>query len=198
MSTSSLIVRSVTNVDSAGFATTIFLTELGWMGLAWRESTVVGLVFGHPSQDTARSALRRLLRLSEPRPFVVGRGNKVTTTRTVEQLVDRLCLFTAGEPVDFADVSIDTEHLTPFARRVTAACRRLGWGETCTYGQLAAACGSPDAARAVGQVMAANRYPLIVPCHRVLAAGGRLGGYSAPQGLAMKRRLLAMEQHALR
>jgi len=83
-----------------------------------------------------------------------------------------------ASPVEFDRVVVDDAHLTPFARRVTAACRRIPWGEVRTYGQLAAVCGSPDAARAVGRVMAANRYPLIVPCHRVLAAGGRLGGYS--------------------
>ena len=77
--------------------------------------------------------------------------------------------------------------------RVIAACRRIPWGETRSYGDLATECGSPGAARAVGSVMAKNRYPLIVPCHRVLAAGGDIGGYSAADGLVMKRRLLAAE-----
>ena len=101
-----------------------------------------------------------------------------------------------GEPVDFADVPLALDHLTPFGRRVIAACRRFLGDSTRSYGELAAECGSPGAARAVGSVMAKNRYPLIVPCHRVLAAGGELGGYSAPDGLKMKRRLLAMESAA--
>ena len=99
--------------------------------------------------------------------------------------------------MDFSDVPLALDHLTPFGRRVVAACRRIPWGQTRSYGELAAECGSPGAARAVGSVMAKNRYPLIVPCHRVLAAGGELGGYSAPDGLKMKRRLLAMEGRTL-
>ncbi len=74
-----------------------------------------------------------------------------------------------------------------------AACRRIPWGQTRSYAQLAAVAGRPGAARAVGSVMAKNRVPLVVPCHRVIASSGQLGGYSAPQGLSLKRRLLAME-----
>jgi len=111
-------------------------------------------------------------------------------------LAEDLRRFADGEPVDFGRVLIDERHLAPFARRVVAACRRIPWGQTRSYGQLAAECGSPAAARAVGQVMARNRYPLVVPCHRVLASGGRLGGFSAPQGLRLKRRLLALESPA--
>jgi methylated-DNA-[protein]-cysteine S-methyltransferase len=83
--------------------------------------------------------------------------------------------------------------LSDFQRAVVGHCRRIPPGQTLTYGQLAARVGRPRAARAVGRVMATNRFPLIVPCHRVVAAGGVLGGFSAPQGLAMKKRLLAAE-----
>jgi methylated-DNA-[protein]-cysteine S-methyltransferase len=166
------------------------------MGLAWRDELLCALVFGHASSRRAQAALGRLLQLLDQS----DRGDSSRTAADVpqvEQLIDALRAFADGQPVDFRHVAIDTGHLTPFARRVTAACRRIPWGQTRTYGQLAAACGRPHAARAVGQVMAANRWPLVVPCHRVLAAGGHLGGYSAPRGLAMKRRLLAMEQAAL-
>ena len=162
------------------------------MGLAWRGDLVAGLVFGHRTSEAARSALRHALERPRPRHRVAS-GVSAVAVPTMEGLVDELSRFAAGEPVDLAQVQVDDSHLTPYARRVAAACRRIAWGETRTYGQLAAECGSPAAARAVGQVMATNRYPLIVPCHRVLAAGGSLGGFSAPQGLTMKRRLLAME-----
>ncbi len=77
-------------------------------------------------------------------------------------------------------------------------CARLGWGETTTYGALARALGAgPEAARDVGQAMAHNPVPLIIPCHRVLAAGGKLGGFSAPGGAGTKRRMLEMEGVAL-
>jgi methylated-DNA-[protein]-cysteine S-methyltransferase len=113
--------------------------------------------------------------------------------KTIRSVIERLERYAAGDEVTFGDVAVDERHLTHFGRRVAQACRRIPAGQTRSYGELAAACGSPGAARAVGQVMAKNRYPLVVPCHRVLAAGGLLGGFSAPQGLAMKRRLLAME-----
>jgi methylated-DNA-[protein]-cysteine S-methyltransferase len=109
-------------------------------------------------------------------------------------VVERLKSYAAGEAVDFSDVRIDDGHLTEFGRKIVKACRRIARGGTKTYGELAARCGSPGAARAVGQVMARNRYPLVVPCHRVLAAGGLIGGFSAPEGLTMKRRLLSLEQ----
>jgi methylated-DNA-[protein]-cysteine S-methyltransferase len=107
--------------------------------------------------------------------------------------IDLLARYAAGEAVDFSQVPLDLDHLTRFARRVVAACRRIPRGQVRTYGELAAACGAAGAARAVGSVMAKNRFPLIVPCHRVIGAGGGLGGYSAPDGLRMKRRLLALE-----
>ena len=85
------------------------------------------------------------------------------------------------------------EGVAPFDRAVYRAARAIGPGETATYGELADRIGSPGQAREVGGAMARNRFPLIVPCHRVVAAGGRLGGFSAPGGPALKRRLLAIE-----
>jgi methylated-DNA-[protein]-cysteine S-methyltransferase len=108
-------------------------------------------------------------------------------------VLDRLVRFLDGEPATFDDVPLVLDHLSPFQRRVVAACRAIPYGATRTYGDLAAAAGSRGAARAVGQVMAGNRMPLVVPCHRVVAAGGKLGGFTAPQGLTLKRRLLALE-----
>ena len=86
---------------------------------------------------------------------------------------------------------LDLAGLPPFHEKVLAAARRISYGRTATYGELAARAGSPRAARAVGQAMAHNPVPLIIPCHRVLAAGGRLGGYGG--GLDLKRRLLGLE-----
>jgi methylated-DNA-[protein]-cysteine S-methyltransferase len=112
-------------------------------------------------------------------------------------VLERLRRYAEGEPVDLHDVPVAVDHLSAFQRRVVKACRAIPAGERRTYGQLAAAAGSPGAARAVGQVMATNRVPLVVPCHRVVASGGGLGGFSAPQGLTMKRRLLSLEETSL-
>jgi O-6-methylguanine DNA methyltransferase len=111
-------------------------------------------------------------------------------------VLERLVRFIDGEPVTLDDIPLALDHLSTFQRRVVAACRSIPRGRTSTYGKLAAAAGSSGAARAVGQVMRGNRTPLVVPCHRVVAAGGKLGGFSAPQGLSLKRRLLDLESDA--
>jgi len=170
-----------------------FETDLGWMAIAWREDVLQGVVFGHASRRNAGIALARTLRMLQPHGRLAGGGQSPDSPHWVKELVDGLQRFAEGEAVDFSDVPLALDHLTPFARRVVAACRRIRWGQTRAYGDLAIECGAPGAARAVGSVMAKNRFPLVVPCHRVLAAGGALGGYSAPDGLRMKRRLLAME-----
>ncbi|MBN2474872.1 MAG: methylated-DNA--[protein]-cysteine S-methyltransferase [Pirellulales bacterium] len=156
-------------------------SRLGWIALIGAGKTLKQLTFGHASSRAAIRALDPGLRAAaEP-----GDWNA--------QLVRRLQDYASGQPVDFRDVRIDTQGLTAFQRRVTAQCRKIAYGEVRTYGRLAALAGSPRAARAVGNCMAANRFPLIVPCHRVLPASGRPGAFSAPGSTAMKQRLLAME-----
>jgi len=167
-------------------AAAAFETDLGYMAVAVDSRQVLAVTFGYPDADGALDGL--------------SAGALSAVTAVVElpdwaqSLVTRLTAFAAGEAVEFADASVDHRHLTPFGRRVQRACRRIAYGKTVTYGELAEEVGAPRAARAVGSQMAGNRFPLIVPCHRVVAAGGGLGGYSAPQGLKMKERLLAMER----
>jgi methylated-DNA-[protein]-cysteine S-methyltransferase len=172
---------------------TAFPTRLDWMALAWRDDVLQGLVFGHARRRHAEVALVRSLRLPPQFFYQLDEGQSECAPGWVADLIAKLRQFADGEPVEFFDVPLALDRLSPFARRVVEACRRIPWGQVRTYGQLAAVCGSPGAARAVGSVMAKNRFPLIVPCHRVLASGGELGGYSAPAGLKMKRRLLEME-----
>ena len=174
-----------------------FDTELGWMAVAFRENVLRGVVFGHPTREQAERSLEKYLNVSEGTVTWVGESKLELRRRVISDLIERLRLVAAGEPVIFHDVKIDDGHLTPFGRRIVAACRRIPWGRTSSYGELAAAAGSPSAARAVGQVMAKNRYPLVVPCHRVLGAGGKIGGFSAPGRLSTKRRLLEMEKDAV-
>lgn len=107
--------------------------------------------------------------------------------------VGRLQRYFNGENVDFSDIPVDIEALPPFRQNVLTVIRRLRYGEICSYGRLAALCGSPHAARAVGGALASNPIPVIIPCHRVVAADGRLTGYSAPGGEVTKRELLRME-----
>lgn len=155
-------------------------TQLGWIAFVHNGPQLMRLSFGHPTEAAAVRAVN-------------GVGMEISTAPFAERLRKKLIRFADGEPVDFESVEADLSHLTPFGQRVIAACRAIPQGEVKTYGQLAAECGKPGAARAVGSVMAKNRTPLITPCHRVVPAGGKLGGFSAPQGVRMKERLLALE-----
>ena len=111
-------------------------------------------------------------------------------------ITDLLAEYACGRAVPFAGILLDDEHLTAFGQRVTQVCRQIGYGSTVSYAELARRAGHPGAYRAAGNVMAKNRWPVVVPCHRVLTASGGLGGYSAPQGPAFKRRLLDLESMA--
>jgi len=106
-------------------------------------------------------------------------------------LAERVAAYFSGERVDFADVPLDLEWCTPFQRAVAETLRGVPYGETVTYGELAALAGYPNSQRAAGSFCARNRTPLVIPCHRVVAAGG-LGSYGS-LGLDYKRRLLALE-----
>lgn len=97
-----------------------------------------------------------------------------------------------GKPTSFA-VRVELNGDTVFRQRVIEACRRIPYGRTATYADLARAAGRPGAARAVGSTMAGNRCPIVVPCHRVVRADGGLGGFSSPDGVKQKRRLLELE-----
>ena len=107
------------------------------------------------------------------------------------ELADRFAAYFAGEPCAFDDVELDLEGSTALQRRLAAELRSVPYGETVTYGELAALAGSPNAPRAAGTFCAGNRFPLVVPCHRVVAANG-IGGFGS-LGVEYKRRLLQLE-----
>jgi len=111
------------------------------------------------------------------------------------ELHEMLRRYFDGAAVDFWPIPLDLEETTPFRRAVWRAARELRWGETIHYGGLAQRLGRPGAARAVGQALGANPVPIVVPCHRILAAHGKLGGFGA--GLPWKRELLRIEGHPL-
>jgi methylated-DNA-[protein]-cysteine S-methyltransferase len=116
-------------------------------------------------------------------------------SRAVERVVECLEGYLAGSVHDLGSIRVDLGWATPFQGRVVRTARRIAWGHTVTYGELAARAGFPGAARAAASVMRANRFPLIVPCHRVVAAGG-IGGFMGARwgaAVALKKRLLAHE-----
>jgi methylated-DNA-[protein]-cysteine S-methyltransferase len=153
---------------------TAFETELGWIVLAWSER---GL---------------RLLRFTGPeRPEL----DLEPVPDWVRSAVERLCRHLDGEAEGLEKIPLDLEGLSPFSRRVLEALCGTRPGETLTYGQLARMAGSPGASRAVGQVMAKNPLPILIPCHRVVGAKGP-GGFSLFGSLETKARLMALEAPA--
>jgi methylated-DNA-[protein]-cysteine S-methyltransferase len=123
-----------------------------------------------------------------PRP----RGDVHVAVSGEHALADRFLAHFAGEREPFADVVLDLDGYTDFQRTVVETLRRVPWGEVVTYGELAALAGYPNAQRAAGSVCAHNRFPLVVPCHRVVSAAG-IGRYGA-SGVEYKRRLLELER----
>lgn len=111
-------------------------------------------------------------------------------------LQEEMRLYFEGRPVSFS-VRVDLAGLSPFQQRVLGACARIGYGERVSYGELARRVGCPRGARAVGGAMARNPVPLVIPCHRVVGGGGALGGFSAEQGVSLKRYLLELESRSL-
>lgn len=177
---------------------TVFPTALGWMAGAWREESLLALTFNHADPQAAHRSLETTWKLASDAVPVIGGASDAPPSPQQGALIARLQAYAEGAPDDFHDVPLELRRMTDFQRRVIHYCRRIPAGKVLTYGELARKAGSPGAARAVGQVMATNRWPLIVPCHRVIASGGRLGGFSAPNGLDVKRRLLEREGAALR
>jgi methylated-DNA-[protein]-cysteine S-methyltransferase len=162
----------------------VFETAGGFCAIAWNSVGITRFQLPAKRADaTERSLLRRL-----------PGGVPGTPTPQVIAVVAAVTRYFAGEPIDFSDVRIDLDDQDGFFQQIYAATRRIGWGHTTTYGTLAKALGAgPEAARDVGQAMARNPVPLIIPCHRVLAAGGKVGGFSAPGGSAAKMRMLELE-----
>ena len=134
--------------------------------------------------DGSRAAIRQLVR----QRFQESQEN----IGLLPKLAEALRAYFEGRPTRF-DVRLDLGAVTEFRRRALQACRRIPWGQTGTYADLARTAGSPNASRAAGSAMAHNPLPLVVPCHRVVRSDGSLGGFSSPQGVQLKRRLLQLE-----
>lgn len=162
----------------------IFDTAGGFCGIAWNN---VGITrFQLPTKSAVATERILLHRIPGAKPGAA--------TPEVTQAVAAVKRYFEGEETDFSGFTLDLGEQEAFFRQIYDAVRRVRWGQTTTYGALAKELGAePEAARDVGQAMANNPVALIIPCHRVLAAGGKVGGFSAPGGSAAKVRMLELE-----
>jgi len=167
---------------------TVFQTTFGWWGIVGRDKLLRRIYCGYPT----RSQLTDEIHLD------LGEVSSAETRKREQdwypELRQRLEKYARGGQDAFTDIQLELPPLTPFQRKVLQITRKIPIGKTISYGQLASKAGFPRAARAVGSVMASNRFPIIIPCHRVVASGGKMGGYTNPVGVPLKERLLLLEE----
>ncbi|MGU9980825.1 methylated-DNA--[protein]-cysteine S-methyltransferase [Phreatobacter sp. HK31-P] len=162
----------------------LFETAIGAVGIAWGDR---GIVAGNLPEASPEATRRRLLARHPDLP-------EAEPPAIVRSVIDRIVALIAGHAVDLSDAPLDRTGLPDFHARVYDVALSIKPGETLTYGEVAKRIGEPGAAQAVGQALGKNPWPIIVPCHRVLAAGGRTGGFSANGGVDTKLKLLSIER----
>jgi len=161
----------------------IFDTAIGTCGIVWNARGIAGVQIHDGTEAATRSRLlRRFAGAQEAKPLA-----------HVQQAINGVVALLRGEKRDLNDVTIDIDGLPEFNRKVYIIARTIPPGSTLTYGEIAERLGDKLLAREVGQALGQNPIPLIIPCHRVLAAGGKTGGFSAPGGVVSKLRLLTIE-----
>lgn len=170
-------------IRPAAIGHAVFETALGFMGVAWSEKGLTRLCLPQASRDGVE---RRLLRLDGDIP--VG-----TRPPWVVDLIEAIKAYAAGGTVDFSAFPVDLTGIDAFRMAIYDAARKLAFGEVTTYGELASRAGHTGLARETGAALGANPVPLVIPCHRIMAAGGKIGGFSAPGGSATKERMLGLE-----
>ena len=169
-------------MTSQNFA--LFETTIGNCGIVWTARGICGVQL--PEKDAAAT----LARVHRRHPTAV----EAIPTAEARRAIDGIVALLAGERRDLRDIKVDDEGQADFNKRVYAIARKIPPGQTMTYGEIAERLGDKTLARAVGQAMGENPTPVIMPCHRVMAAGGKMGGFSAPGGVRTKLRMLSIER----
>ncbi len=168
-------------MNDSGFA--LFETALGHCGIAWAGKGIVGTLL--PESDPAATRARLVRRF--------GDAHETAPPEMVHRAMRDIAAHLGGARIDYASLILDFDRVGAWEAGVYRAAQAIPHGETLTYGVLAVALGEPGAAQAVGQALGRNPWPIIVPCHRITAADGRTGGFSAPGGAVTKLRLLEIE-----
>jgi methylated-DNA-[protein]-cysteine S-methyltransferase len=161
----------------------LFETAIGRCGIAWGEHGIIGVQL--PEHDE-RNTRRRLLRRAPG-------AREMVPPPEVQRAVDGIVALLAGEASDLGTLTLDMDGVPSFDRDVYEVARTIAPGATLSYGEIAARLGDRTLARDVGQALGRNPFAIVVPCHRVVAAGGKLGGFSANGGITTKLRMLAIE-----
>ena len=165
----------------AGFA--IFETPIGPCGLVWNARGISGLRLPEGSAEKTRARMR------QRRPGIP----EAVPPPDIRRAIDRILALLKGEAADLSDIALDLDAAPDFHRKVYEVARTIPPGQTMTYGEIAKRLGVPHESREVGQALGRNPVAIIVPCHRVLGADGKMGGFSATGGVATKRRILEIE-----
>jgi methylated-DNA-[protein]-cysteine S-methyltransferase len=162
----------------------LFDTVIGWCGVAWSERGIVGVQLPEGGEQATRSRLRR--RFPD--------AGEAVPPAPVQHVISQIVALLDGERPDLRQAVLDPAAVPDFNRRVYDVARSIPAGSTWTYGEVAERLGDRSLARDVAQALGQNPFPIIVPCHRVMAAGGKTGGFSAPGGVRTKLRLLSIER----
>ncbi|MFT4097432.1 MAG: methylated-DNA--[protein]-cysteine S-methyltransferase [Rhodoblastus sp.] len=170
-----------------GYGSTYFDTPIGFCGLAWSPRGVKAFQLPEETPEATRARLTRR----------AGAPFERKPPAEIAEIVMRIGKLLAGRAVDLSDIALDMDRVGAFEAQVYVTARCIPCGETRTYGQIARAIGEPGAARGVGQALGRNPFAIIVPCHRVVAANGRTGGFSAGGGVNTKLRILEIERRAV-
>jgi methylated-DNA-[protein]-cysteine S-methyltransferase len=165
----------------------LFETAIGPTGVAWNDVGLTRLQL--PEKTTAATRARLIAKAGDP-----DEATDTSAPPWVRDAIERVRAHLEGRAQDLSPIRLDFARVAPFSARVLRALRGVAPGRTVSYADLAREVGSPGAARAVGRAMAMNPFPIVVPCHRVLASGGKIGGFTAFGGLTTKDRLLAIEK----
>lgn len=171
----------IDRVATAGFA--LFDTPIGSCGIAWGHRGITGVQL--PQSSSAATRARMLKRFAP--------ALEIEPPEAIQETIQDIVRLLHGENVDLSRVILDMSGVPGFSARVYDVARSVAAGGTISYGAIAERLGMPTEARAVGESLGKNPFPLIVPCHRVLAADGRPGGFSASGGVMTKLRLLSIE-----
>jgi len=161
----------------------LFDTAIGACGISWNARGITQVQIADKDRATTEAHIRKR-----------SGAEPATPPQQVSDVIALVQRYLGGERVDFSNVTVDIDNVGEFRRKLYEALRTISYGKTTTYGGLGKMIGGEATdAREIGQAMGRNPVPIIIPCHRVLAAGNRIGGFSAPGGISTKEKLLALE-----